>query len=93
MRAGVKEVFALEIYLCAAQLIGKAFGEIERGGAAAIVVEHAVEFSVEDGVGVGERVGVLELFEGGHEVLGDVAAPVGTEASGYSHLRCFQFFN
>ncbi len=82
VRAGVEEVFALEVDLCAAELRGEAFGEVEGGGAAAVVVEEVVELGVEGGVGVGGGVGGFELFERGHQGLGDVAAAVGAEAAG-----------
>ena len=40
VRAGVQQVLALEVDLCAAQRFAEAFGEVERRGAAAVVAEE-----------------------------------------------------
>jgi hypothetical protein len=80
--AGVEEVFALEVDTCAAEFFGEALGEVEGGGASAVVVEELGEAGLEGGVGGGLGVGGFELLEGGHEGLGDVAAAVGTETAG-----------
>ena len=50
--AGVEEVFALEVDLGAAEFFGEALGEVERGGASAVVVEEVGEVGLEGGVGV-----------------------------------------
>ncbi len=80
--AGVEQVFALEVDLRAAEVFGEALGEVERCGAAAVVLEQGVEFGVEAGVRLGCVVGLLQLFERGHQGFGHVAAAVDAEASG-----------
>ena len=82
VRAGVEQVFALEVNLCAAEGFGEARGEVERRGAAGVVAQQQVELQVEIGIGLGLGVGVLQLVERGDERLGNVAAAVGAETSG-----------
>ena len=82
VRAGVEEVFTLEVDLGSAALFREPLGEVERRRTAAVVVKQPVELGVEGRVGVGHGVGLLEFFEGGHEGLRDVAAAVGSETSG-----------
>ena len=81
VRAGVEQVFALEIDVCAAEGFCEARGEVERGGAAGVVAQQRVELQVEIGVSLGLGIGVLQLVERGDEGLGNVAAAVGAEAS------------
>ena len=80
--SGVEEVFALEVDFGSAEFFGEALGEVEGRGASAVVVEELGEAGLVGGVGGGFGVGGFELFEGGHEGLGDVAATVGSEAAG-----------
>jgi hypothetical protein len=61
--AGVQQVLALEIYLRSAELLRHALGKIERGGAAAVVVQQIVQLGMEGRIGVGQRIGLLQLFE------------------------------
>ena len=82
VRAGVEQVFALEIDLCAAQLLGEALAEVERRGAAGVVVEQVGQLGLEGGVGFGYVVLVLQLEQRGHQRLRHVAAAVDAEAAG-----------
>ena len=61
VRAGVEQVFALEVDFCAAELFRQALGEVERSGAAGEVVQELVELGLECGVGLGCGVCVLEF--------------------------------
>lgn len=70
MCSGVEEVFALKVDFGSAQFFGPAFGEVERGGASAVVVEEVVELGLEGGVGLGFFVGAPEVIERGHEGFG-----------------------
>ena len=48
--AGVVEVFALQIYLRAAQMLGQVFGVINRAGTTHIVFEVVIQFGDEFGI-------------------------------------------
>ena len=61
---------------------GEALGEVERRGAAGVVVEQRVELGLEGGVGLGRVVFVLEFEQRGHQGLGHIAAAVDAEAPG-----------
>ena len=80
--AGVEQVFALEIDARASEMIGQAFGELERGGAAGKIFEEILELFLERRVGLGLFVSALEFEEWDHERFRDVAAAIGAEASG-----------
>ncbi len=74
MRAGVIEVFALEIDLRAAEMLRQALGEIERIGTPDIVLEQAVELGMKRGVVLHLVVGPLQTQQQRHQRLGDEAA-------------------
>jgi hypothetical protein len=61
--AGVREVFALQIDLCAAEALRQACGKVERSRPADVSGEQVVEFFLEDAVPL--RIGVcrFELFK------------------------------
>ena len=61
---------------------GEALGEVERRGAAGVIVEQRVELGLKGGVGLGDFVFALELDQRGHERLRHVAAAVDAEAAG-----------
>ena len=61
VRAGVEQVFALEVDFCAAERFGEALGEVERRGAAGVISEQRVELGLKGGVGLGDFVFALEL--------------------------------
>ncbi len=51
VRAGVQQIFALDVDLRAARGFGEAAGVVERRGAARVVGEQMVEFVLESGIG------------------------------------------
>jgi autotransporter-associated beta strand protein len=55
--AGVEQVLALEVDFGAAEFFGPAFGEIERGRAADVVVQQVVELGLERGIVFGGALG------------------------------------
>ena len=61
MRAGVVEVFTLQINLCAAKVLGQPLREIERIGTADIVLEQPVQFGMELGIVLGFVVSLLQI--------------------------------
>ena len=79
VRAGVVEVFALQINLRAAEMLGQALGEIERALAADIVLEHSAEFGLERGIGFRGFVGALQIEHQRHQRLGDEAPAITAE--------------
>src|ERR1019366_8049386 len=79
VRAGVQQVFALEPDARAAESLGEVFGEIERGGAAGVVVQQTGELGLEGGVVARNEVGGFEFLNRRHEDFGDVAPAVGSE--------------
>jgi len=84
VRAGVKQVFALEIDLRAAirrKMICEALGELEGRGSACKILEEVLKFRLECCVGFGLFVGALEFEKRNHESFGNVAAAVGAETS------------
>lgn len=87
--SGVEEVFALEVNFGAAEFFGPAFGKVERGGAAAVVLEEVVEFGLKRGVGFGGFVGGAELIERRHEGFGgEAAAEFAKVARCVGNCRC-----
>ncbi len=82
VRAGVEQVFALEVDARAAEMFREALGELQRRRAADEIFQEVLELRLECWVGFGELVGALEFEERDHEGFGDVAAAVGAEASG-----------
>ena len=98
VRAGVQQVFALEIDLCAAEIFREALGEEERRGASGIVAQQVVEALLESLIALGLLVGLLEFFERRHEGFGDVASAVGAEAARdglrvFAEYSCASFLN
>ena len=63
VRAGVQEVFALEINFRAAEFFGQAFGEIKRRGPPGEIGEQRGEFRLERGVLAGAGVFVGEIAQ------------------------------
>ena len=79
VRAGVIEVFALEIDFRAAEMLRHALGEIERRRPADIVREMAVHLRLERRIGLRLRIGLLEREDQRHQRLGDEAAAIDAE--------------
>ncbi len=81
VRAGVEEVFALEINLRAAQFAGEAFGEVKRRGPAAEFSEVVFELALELRVLLRAEVLGLQLLQRVHQRLRHVTAAVGAEVA------------
>src|SRR5215203_1404013 len=86
VRAGVREVLALEPDVGAAPPLGQALGEHKRGRPADEVPRQAVPLLAELGVVAVALVGLFEHFEGVDQGLGHVAAPEWAEVTLFSLL-------
>jgi hypothetical protein len=82
MRAGMQQVFALEIDARTAKLLREARSELQRRRASREILEQILKLGLKGGIGLSKFVGAFELEERHHERFGDVAASVGAEASG-----------
>ena len=74
VRAGVIELFALEIDFRAAQMRGQPLGEIERARPAGVVLAEMVELGLERWIALGLAPVALEVEDQRHQRLGDEAA-------------------
>jgi hypothetical protein len=74
VRARVTEVLALEVDR---PLVAEPLGAVKRGGAPDVCRLELLELEPEAGVVLDVVPALLELVEGRHERLGDVAAAVG----------------
>ena len=72
--AGMGEVFALEVDLCAAQVLGEPLCEVEGRGAADVVALVIAQGLLERRIVLGAVVGAFEFAEGEHEGFGHVLA-------------------
>ena len=79
VRAGVRQVLALEPDLATGQL-GQTGGVVERRGPAHIIAQQGVQLVAVGEVGARRKPGSLELVQRRDERLRHVAAAVGTEA-------------
>ena len=70
MRAGVEQVFALEINFGTAQFLRPALGEIQRRRATDIVVKEVVEFGVEGRIIFCRLIRGGQFLKRGHQRLG-----------------------
>src|SRR5579863_3827682 len=79
MRAGVIELFALEIDFCSATMLGQPLGEIKRRRPADVMGQITAHLPLKLRIGLGLRVGFLQLENERHQRLGDEAAAVDAE--------------
>ncbi len=86
VRAGVEQVFALEIDL-RAEVLREAAGEVERRGTSGVGGEEFVQFLVEGRVFASFVVSELKFFERGHQHFGGVTAAVSSEVPACVGLR------
>lgn len=101
VRAGVVELFALEVDLGAAQMLGQTLGEIERRGPADIILEIAVHLDLEGRVDLGLGVGFLQIEDQRHQGFGneasaenaEMAALVGAAAIGIGFCNIHRTLN
>jgi hypothetical protein len=82
VRAGVQQVFALEINFCPAQFFTKALSEVERRGTAGKVVQQVGKLGLKGRIGLRFGIGVLQLKQSGHQRLRHIAAAVDAEPPG-----------
>ena len=82
VRAGVVEVFALEMDLRAAQLPAPAFGVIERAGAADVTRQVSVQFRQKFWIVAVVLPRFVQLVQRSHERFGDEATAIATEMAG-----------
>ena len=76
VRAGVQQVFALDVDARAAELFGEPRGKLQRRGPAGEIVQQLAELRLKLRIGARFGVGALEFFERRHERFGNVAAAV-----------------
>ncbi len=81
VRAGVKQVLALDVDTRPAEMLRKPRSKLQRRGAPGKIFEQIVEFSLEARVFARFLVCVLEFLERRHERLRNVAASVRTKAA------------
>jgi hypothetical protein len=81
VRAGVVQLFALQVDLGAAEMVGQPLGEIERARPADIVREVAGHLGGIGGIGLRLGIGLLEVEDERHQRLGDEAAAIDAEAA------------
>ena len=79
VRAGVIQLLALEIDLCAAEMLGQPLGEIKRRRPADIVLEIAVHLGLERRIGLGVGIGLFQIEDQRHQRLGDEASAENAE--------------
>ena len=82
MGAGVQQILAFEVDFRAAQLAGQTRGQVQRGRTSGIVPQQQIELGVEDWIRLRFGIGVLQLFQSGHQSLGNVASPIGAKTAG-----------
>ena len=86
MRAGVEQVFALEIDLRAAEFAREALGEVKRRGPAAELAQVIFELALELGVLLRAEIFLLQFLQRVHQRLRHVTPAVRAEvAVGVGH--------
>ncbi len=81
VRAGVQQVFALDVNLRAAVYFAEALGVIERRGTAGVIGKKILQLGLKRGIVARFQIRLLEFFERRHQDFGDVAAAVGAEVA------------
>ena len=66
VRARMRQVFALEVDLRAAQVFGQVAGKGQRRWPAHIGVQQIIQFGLEPFIGTGFMIGSFQLGDGGH---------------------------
>ena len=81
MRAGVEQIFALQINAWSAEFFGEARSELQRCWTARKIFHKIVEASLKPGIRLRSFIPTFELKERHHQRFGNVAAAVGAESS------------
>ena len=90
VRTGVVQVFALEVDLCTAEVLGHLFCIVQAAGAACVLVEQFGELPIELRVIFVMVVGLFQFNDGIHQRFGDILSAVDAKASvGVCHGRSF----
>ena len=87
VRAGVEQVFALQVNARAAEFFGQATGKEERRGPSGVLLEQVSEVALKFLVAAGAAVGGFQFLECGDEGFRNVASAVVAEASGVGIAR------
>ena len=74
VRAGVQQVFALEVDFGPAQLLRQPPGKVERRGPPRIVLEQTGQLSLKRRIGLGLRILLLQLDQRRHQRLRHITA-------------------
>ena len=82
VRAGVKEVLALQVDACATKLLSQSARKKQRCRASRKLVQQLVQLQMERGIAFRFFILELQFLERRHERFGDVPPAVGTEPSG-----------
>ena len=95
VRAGVQQIFALQVDLSPAAVLCQAFGEIQIGRAAGEFAQLKIEFFLKRGVFASTPIRFGQLEKRRHQSLGHVHAAIGAEvptrvrqADGIDFERC-----
>ncbi len=81
MRAGVQQIFALDVDLRAAVRFAEALGVIERRGTAGVIGQQILQLGLKRGIEARFQIRLLQFFERRHQNFRDVAAAVGAEVT------------
>ncbi len=92
VRAGVGQVFALQIDAGAAPRLGQTPGQVQPRGPAGVLAHQVVQFLLELRVVAGLAVGLGQLLEGRHQRLGHVPTAVRPETAGQRFCLSHAFF-
>ena len=81
VRAGVQQVFALDVNARAAEVFAEAAGELQRRGAARESSQQFIQFAREAGIRARGGIGALELLERRDQRFGNVAPAISAESA------------
>ena len=89
VRAGVQQVFALEVDFCAAEIAGEPLSVVERRGASAELAQIILQLVLKLGIVLRAKIFVLQFLQRVHERLGDVPPSVFAKAPVGVRQGCF----
>ena len=84
VRAGVKQIFALEINFRAAKFFGQAAGKEQRRGTSGVGLQQQIEALLKFAIAFGLLVFALQFIERGHQRLRNIAAAIDAKTPGSS---------
>jgi hypothetical protein len=80
VRAGVQQVFALEVNLRPSQLLRQPLAKVERRGPSRVVLQQISQLGLKGGIGLGQVVFALQLVERGHQCLRHIPPAINAKA-------------